>query len=86
MDVFEITHDYRYLNGALKTNDFLKSIQLKSKDERVKGALPASYPIWGDYSSYTINSWGVKYYMDALIQEYKIKKNLLVEKEQEIIQ
>tara|TARA_B100000315_G_scaffold260060_1_gene319029 strand:- start:3885 stop:5156 length:1272 start_codon:yes stop_codon:yes gene_type:complete len=77
MDIFEITGDYAYLNSALKMNDFLKSILFNCSDKKVNGALPQSYPVWGEYGPYKIVSWGTKYFIDALIQEYKIKTNIL---------
>jgi len=76
LDLYKKTADLRYLNAALKLNDFLKAIQYHSRFRAIDGAIPSSYPIWGDYNPYSINSWGVKYFIDALIWEYKIKKEL----------
>jgi len=77
MQLFEINNDYRYLNGAFKMNDFLKSIQYKTTNVKINGSLPQSFPFWGDYGHYKINSWGVKYYLDALMQEYRLKQEQL---------
>ena len=79
MDMYRITGDLRYLNAALKMNDFLKSIQYDCNSKEIDGSLPGSYPFWGDYRRYSVNSWGVKYYIDALIQEYLIKKKMMEE-------
>jgi hypothetical protein len=79
MDVYESTGDYRYLNAALKMNDFLKRLQYDCRFKEIDGALPGSHPVWGDYFPYQVNSWGVKYYADALIKEYQLKAKLLEE-------
>ena len=73
-EIFKLTEDYRYLNAALKANDVLKGLQIVSKDKSINGSLPASSPAWGDYGTYKINTWGVKYALDAWILEYKIKE------------
>ena len=77
MDIYELNDDFRYLNAAFKMNDFLKSIQYKCHNKKIKGAIPQSYPFWGDYGPYKINSWGLKYYLDALLNERKLKMHLL---------
>lgn len=76
MDIYRITSDSRYLNAALKMTELLKQIQYDCKYKEIDGALPCSYPIWGDYIPYSVNSWGVKYFIDSLIKEYQIKKEL----------
>lgn len=79
MKLFKISGDFRYLNAALKMNDFLKRIQFDCGHQLIDGSLPASYPVWGDYLPYCVNSWGVKYFLDALMMEYEIKSELLRE-------
>tara|TARA_B100000315_G_scaffold204817_1_gene198371 strand:- start:1895 stop:3037 length:1143 start_codon:yes stop_codon:yes gene_type:complete len=74
--LYTINEDYRLLNAALKMNDVLKTMQFNFGGPKILGSLPSSYPFWGDYNSYAINSWGVKYYIDSLIQEYQIKMKL----------
>ena len=76
MRLFELTGDMGYLNAALKMNDHLKTIQYRDGDPRIKGALPSCYPVWGDYGTWTINSWSVKYYLDALMAEHHHKNTL----------
>ena len=38
------------------------------EDPNIYGGLPGSYPIGGDYCSYAISNWGVKFFADALLQ------------------
>ncbi len=75
-DQYRITGRLTYANAALKMMDFLKSIQFKNTELLIHGALPSSYPFWGDYNPYVVNSWGVKYYVDALLKEYCFKQEM----------
>ncbi len=61
-------------------NDYLKAIQHLKGSIYIKGSLPASYPIWGDYGPWVINSWGIKYFIDALILEHKHKVKIIEDK------
>lgn len=66
----EITGDARYLNAALKLNDFVVSlIDIRSPCPGVHGGIKGSHPVWGPYMSYRLPSWAVKFTLDALFQE-----------------
>jgi uncharacterized protein YyaL (SSP411 family) len=68
--LFEHTGDARYLNGALKLNDFIMSlIDLKSRCPGIRGGVKGSHPVWGAYMSCRFPSWAVKFTVDALFQE-----------------
>jgi prenyltransferase beta subunit len=74
--LYDILGDSRYLKSALELNNFLKSIQFISPFKEISGAVPSSFPIYGDYHPYTITNWTVKYYADSLISEYRVRKTL----------
>ncbi|MEI6040044.1 MAG: beta-L-arabinofuranosidase domain-containing protein [Candidatus Berkelbacteria bacterium] len=71
--LYRITGEKRYLAAALKMIEFLKNAQIESNIKTIDGAIPSSYPFWGEYNAFTLNSWGVKYFADALILEYQEK-------------
>jgi hypothetical protein len=71
--LFHITKDKSYLDAAYGMINLLKNAQITSFIKNIDGAVPSSYPFWGEYNAFTINSWGVKYFADALILEYKEK-------------
>ncbi|MEW6608395.1 MAG: pectate lyase [bacterium] len=77
MRLFEKTKDFKYLNASLKMNDFLISTQvLNSSDKGIQGGIKGSHPIWGDYRIFSYPSWATKYFVDALILEDRIIKQL----------
>jgi uncharacterized protein YyaL (SSP411 family) len=68
--LFELTQDTRYLNGALKLNDFVVScIDLQSQGPGIRGGVKGSHPLGGPYMPYRLPSWAVKFTLDALFQE-----------------
>ena len=68
--LFELTGDVRYLNGALKLNDFWVScIDSDSACAGICGGIKGSHPLWGPYMSWRLPSWAAKFALDALFQE-----------------
>ncbi len=62
--------DERYLNTALKLNEYLRTTQdLESEHRAVRGGIKGSEPIWGDYLAYAYPNWPVKFFADALLLE-----------------
>jgi hypothetical protein len=57
-----------YREEGLKTIDFLKRRQIRCSDRRLDGGLWGSDPPWGRYMRLSIPNWGVKFFIDALLQ------------------
>lgn len=76
MRLYEMKKDERYLNAALKINQYLKSTQiLNSRNLGIRGGIKGSDPIWGSYSPYGYPSWAAKFFVDSLLLEEIIFKN-----------
>jgi hypothetical protein len=68
--LFEITGDARYLNAALKLDDYVLSlINLDSRCPGIRGGVKGSDPVWGPYMTYRMPSWAAKFSLDALFRE-----------------
>jgi hypothetical protein len=75
--LFDVVNDARYLNAALKINDFLlETVRLDSTDGGIRGGIKGSHPIWGNYMTWRYPSWAVKFTLDALFQEEKAMNRL----------
>jgi hypothetical protein len=62
--------DERYLNTALKLNEYLKSTQrLERVPDFALGAIKGSDPVWGAYMAYSYPNWAAKFFADALLLE-----------------
>ena len=75
--LYQILGDARYLNAALKMNDFLTQSQVHSPNyPEINGSIMGSKPIWGGYMSYYFPNWAAKFYVDALLFESHIYDEL----------
>ncbi|GAG77974.1 unnamed protein product, partial [marine sediment metagenome] len=60
MKLYRIKRDARYLNTAIKLNEYVRSTQiLDSNNDGIKGGIKGSDPIWGDYITYRYPNWAV---------------------------
>ena len=74
--LYLVTRDVRYLNGALRMNDDLKSLQnLTSSNHGINGGVKGSHPIYGLYLSFQYPNWAAKFFIDSLLLEDTILKN-----------
>ena len=75
--LYEFTQDARFLNAALKLNDYVKSTQdLKSHDLGIRGGIKGSHPLWERYIRYSYPNWAAKFFVDALLLEDKLVNEL----------
>jgi len=58
------------LNAACKAIDLVKRAQpMSSSDAGIRGGIPGSDPVWGDYMYVRIPNWAAKFFIDALIEK-----------------
>lgn len=75
--LFEMTQDKKYLSAAKKMNYYLKSTQdLNSNNKGIRGGIKGSHPIYGGYMSFTYPNWAAKFFVDALLLEDKVVKQI----------
>ncbi len=73
LKLFQKTDDARFLNAALKLNDYTKSTQnLTSLKNGIKGGVKGSHPINGKYTPYIFPNWAAKFFVDTLMLEEEI--------------
>lgn len=64
----ELTGDAVYVDAARRLNTYLKTRQdTVGKDDRLRGAIAGSFPIWGAYIHYCYPNWASKFFADALL-------------------
>ncbi len=84
LNIYQVNGDGRFLNAALKINDFVKSTQdLRSRNPGIRGGIKGSHPIWGRYIRYSYPNWAAKFFVDALMLEDEIMSQLDHEMENE---
>ena len=68
----EIVGETKYVQAADRLVDFLKATQrLDTGNPAIDGALPGSFPIFGDYMKGGYPNWATKYLLDALILQMR---------------
>jgi uncharacterized protein YyaL (SSP411 family) len=73
MKVYETTRDTRFLNAALKLNDYVKSTQsLRASHGGVRGGVKGSQPIFGRYTPFVYVNWAAKFLADSLMLEERL--------------
>lgn len=77
LNLYGMNDDERYLNTALKLNEYLKSGQrLTGGNTGIEGGIRGSDPVWGSYLPYSYPNWAVKFFVDALLLEHRAVTDL----------
>jgi ubiquinone/menaquinone biosynthesis C-methylase UbiE len=73
--LYEKTRDEEYLICAKKSLYYLKAKQFKENNYLI-GSLPGSVPFWGEYARFSAVNWGVKFFLDAMLEYHKFEEDL----------
>jgi len=75
--MFEIFREEKYYLAGKRINNYLKSVQnIKTKNKNIYGGIKGSYPVYGEYGKYQYLSWATKFFIDALILEDRVSKEV----------
>lgn len=74
-ELFLLTQQEKYRVGVRKLNRYLMARHdIRNRDLRLRGGVPGSWPVWGDYGRLQILNWATKFLVDALSLELRISK------------
>jgi hypothetical protein len=74
LQVYQLTKEERFLKGAEAILEQVKSVQpLNPARPIFHGSLTGSYPIDGQYSTYSLINWAPKFFADALMMKRDIE-------------
>jgi len=72
-ELYALTHEEKYRTAAHRANRYLMARHdIRNPDPRLRGGVPGSWPVWGDYGRLTILNWATKFLVDALALEERI--------------
>lgn len=75
-ELYRRTGDEKYLAALQTMNRYLMvHHDIRNPDERLRGGVPGSWPVWGDYGRLMVLSWATKFLADALRLELEISEN-----------
>jgi hypothetical protein len=68
--LFEANGQQLYRDAALRAIELVKLAQpLTNPDPGIRGGIPGSQPIWGDYIQMALPNWAAKYFIDAMLKK-----------------
>jgi hypothetical protein len=67
----DYTQVQKYRDAADRVLDYLKGLQPMDGDEDIVGGLGGSFPLTGAYIRLGFPGWAAKYYLDALMWQYR---------------
>jgi folate-dependent phosphoribosylglycinamide formyltransferase PurN len=74
--LYRRNHEPILLNAGLKALDLVKRAQpMFARDPGIRGGIPGSDPVWGEYLYNAVPNWSAKFFIDALLE----KEQLLAE-------
>jgi DUF1680 family protein len=74
LQLYRKTGIERFLNGAVKLNNYVKSTQnLKTRHPGICGGVKGSHPISGFYMQYSYPNWAAKFLADSLMLEESLR-------------
>ena len=72
-DLYSLTREEKYRAAAHLINRYLmERHDIRNPDERLRGGVPGSWPVWGDYGRLHILNWATKFFVDALSREQRL--------------
>jgi hypothetical protein len=72
--LYLLTNDQKYRAAVELVNRYLMAHHdIRNPDLRLRGGLPGSWPVWGDYGRLQILNWATKFLLDAFTLEQLIR-------------
>jgi hypothetical protein len=72
-ELYRLTREEKYRAAARRVNRYLMARHdIRNPDPRLRGGVPGSWPVWGDYGRLLILNWATKFLVDALALEERI--------------
>jgi hypothetical protein len=66
------TGNAEYLEAAKRANRYLMARHdVTNSDAAIRGGIPGSWPVSGEYGRFQILNWATKFFIDALLLEKK---------------
>jgi hypothetical protein len=71
--LYLLTHEEKYRRAVRTVNRYLMARHdIRNPDLRLRGGVPGSWPVWGDYGRLRIINWATKFLVDALTLERSV--------------
>jgi uncharacterized protein YyaL (SSP411 family) len=73
LSLFSLNGQHDYQRAAEAAIRFVTSTQvINTSDEKIRGGIAGSYPIYGSYERFKFPNWAAKFYIDAILTQLQI--------------
>ena len=71
--LFQLTGEARYREAMHRATGYLmRRHDVDNPDPRLRGGVPGSWPVWGDYGRLKILNWATNFFVEALVLQRSI--------------
>lgn len=71
--LFQLTGDARYREALQRATLYMRRRHdIDNQDPRLRGGVPGSWPVWGDYGRLKILNWATNFFVEALMLQRSI--------------
>jgi hypothetical protein len=71
--LFQLTGDWRYREAMQRATRYLmRRHDVDNPDPRLRGGVPGSWPVWGEYLRLKILNWATNFFVEALLLQRSI--------------
>jgi hypothetical protein len=71
--LFQLTGNARYLEAMQRATRYLmQRHDVDNPDPRLRGGVPGSWPVWGDYGRLRVLNWATNFFVEALVLQRSI--------------
>jgi hypothetical protein len=72
-DLYRLGLARSYRDSVIRINEYLcRHHDISNSDPALRGGVPGSWPVWGEYGRYKILNWATKFFVDALVAEAQL--------------
>lgn len=72
-DLYLLGRNRSYADCVRRVNDYLcRRHDVENEDPTIRGGVPGSWPVWGQYGQYMVLNWATKFLVDALLREEQV--------------
>jgi len=69
LKIYQTTKEPSYLEAGERAIQYVASIQdIHTPNTNLRGAIPGSQPLWGEYERFKLPNWAAKFFVDAVLQ------------------
>ena len=75
LTLWQLTGDAKYRDAGFLANEYVRRTVSTAGPPGIRGGVRGSFPISGDYGRFEYLNWAAKFFIDANLLEFEIRKH-----------